>query len=36
MSQVVEPGYLLKHDGKVLGDPVPFNTSEDTWFKISE
>jgi hypothetical protein len=36
MSQIVEPGYLLKHDGKTLSDPVPFNTSEDTWFKINE
>ena len=36
LSQIVEAGYMLKTDGKVLGDPVPFNTSEDTWFKINE
>lgn len=35
-SVMVEPGYLVKTDGKVLGDPVQFNTSEDTWFKINE
>jgi len=36
LSQVVESGYLLKHDGKKLGDPVPFNTSKDIWFIINE
>jgi hypothetical protein len=36
LSQAVESGYMLKHDGKILGDPVPFNTTEDTWFKINE
>jgi hypothetical protein len=33
---MVEPGYFVKTDGKVLGDPVQFNTTEDTWFKINE
>ena len=36
LTQIVEAGYMLKTDGKVLGDPVQFNTSEDTWFKINE
>jgi hypothetical protein len=36
VSQLVEAGYLLRSDGKSLGDPVPFNTSEDTWFIINE
>ena len=35
-SVMVEPGYFIKTDGKVLGDPVQFNTSEDTWYKINE
>ena len=34
--QLVEAGYVLRSDGKTLGDPVPFNTSEDTWFIINE
>lgn len=36
LSQVVEAGYFLKHDGKKLGNPMPFNTSEDKWFKVNE
>jgi len=36
VSQLVEAGYFLRTDGKSLGDPVPFNTSEDTWFIINE
>jgi hypothetical protein len=36
LSKIVETGYMLKTDGKVLVDPVPFNTSDDTWFKINE
>jgi hypothetical protein len=36
LSQIVEAGYMLKSDGKVLGEPVQFNTSEDTWFNINE
>lgn len=36
LTQIVEAGFMLKTDGKVLGDPVQFNTSEDTWFKINE
>lgn len=36
VSQLVEAGYFLRSDGKSLGDPVPFNTSEDTWFIINE
>jgi len=36
LTQIVEAGYMLKTDGKVLGDPVQFNASEDTWFKINE
>ncbi len=36
VSQLVEAGYTLRSDGKSLGDPVPFNTSEDTWFIINE
>ncbi len=29
----IKAGYFLKTD---VGDPSPFNTSEDTWFKINE
>ena len=36
VKQLVEAGYVLRSDGKSLGDPVPFNTSEDTWFIINE
>ncbi len=36
LTQIVEAGYMLKTDGKVLGEPVQFNTSEDTWFIINE
>lgn len=36
LTQIVEAGHMLKTDGKVLGEPVQFNTSEDTWFKINE
>jgi hypothetical protein len=35
ISQLVESGYYLKV-GKLLGDPMQFNTSEDNWFKINE
>jgi hypothetical protein len=35
-SEIIEPGYLIKTDGKALGDPVPFSTSNDTWFIINE
>ena len=36
LFKIVEAGYMLKTDGKVLGEPVPFNTSEDKWFIINE
>jgi hypothetical protein len=36
LSKIVDAGYLLQTDGKALVDPMPFNTSENTWFKISE
>jgi len=36
LIKIVEPGYMLKTDGKALGDPVQFNTSDDTWFFINE
>jgi len=36
LIKIVEPGFMIKTDGKALGDPVQFNTSEDTWFKINE
>lgn len=34
--KIVEAGYSLKTDGKILGEPEQFNTSADSWFKISE
>lgn len=34
--EMIEAGYLIKTDGKVLGEPLPFNTSDDTWFIINE
>ena len=36
LTRIVEAGYMLKTDGKVLVDPVLFNTSEDTWFIVKE
>lgn len=36
LFKIVELGYKLKTDGKDLSEPVPFNTSEDTWFIINE
>ena len=34
--KIVEAGYSLKTDGKILGEPEQFDTSADNWFKISE
>lgn len=36
LSVLVNKGYYLKSDGKILGEPKQFNTSEDNWFKINE
>lgn len=36
LKKIVEPGNMIKTDGKDLGEPVPFNTLEDKWFIINE